>query len=60
MDIIAKFVVDIVVALVTGVANFIVQAALKLFAYGYGILAVLVTCLLLWQGIAFIRRYLKS
>ena len=60
VDIIVKFVIDIVVALVMGIANFIVEAALKLFAFGYGIFAVVVTCLLLWQGIAFIRRYRKS
>lgn len=57
MDVILKFVIDIIVTLVMGITNFIIEAAFKVFAFGYGILIVLVTGFLLWLGIALIQRY---
>ncbi len=57
MDIIVKFVTNIVVALATGIANFVGDAAGKLFALGCVVLAVLVAGFLLWRGIALVQKY---
>jgi hypothetical protein len=57
VDIFVKFVIDIIVTLVMGITDFLMEAALKVFAFGYGILIVLVTGFLFWLGIALIRRY---
>ena len=59
MDSFVKFVIDVIVTLVMGIIGFIIEATLKLFAFGYGILAVLVAGFLLWRSVVLIRRYRK-
>jgi spore maturation protein SpmA len=56
VDAILKFVITIILALVTGITNFVTEAAYNVFVLGYSVLIVLVLGFLLWQGIAFIRR----
>jgi uncharacterized membrane-anchored protein len=54
VDAILQFVITIILALVTGITNFVTEAAFG-FIVGYGVLIVVVAGLLLWLGFALVR-----
>ncbi len=54
VDAILQFVITIILALVTGITNFVTEAAFG-FVVGYGVLIIVVAGLLLWLGFALVR-----
>jgi uncharacterized membrane-anchored protein len=54
VDAILQFVITIILALVTGITNFVTEAAFG-FVVGYGVLIIVVAGLLLWLGFAHVR-----
>jgi uncharacterized membrane-anchored protein len=54
VDAILQFVITIILALVTGITNFVTEAAFG-FVVGYGVLIIIVAGLLLWLGFALVR-----
>jgi uncharacterized membrane-anchored protein len=52
---ILQFVITIILALVTGITNFVTESAFQ-FVVGYGVLIALVAGILIWLGVALLHR----